>query len=171
MPASLKWRYQPPLLSGVKRPSLDLVEGIPVGVGRNYSDAARLGLIDSRIGALVRTMNVPGVMGTIACCEGHGGWGSFSSPYVAFRASVELAAILFEKLQAEALDAHRRLHFYWTVEGRFNDKRQLQYQLYVVGIDRYRWVSRRRLDHDIAIVTELARDAIAVYQEPGENAQ
>lgn len=160
MSASLKWRFRPPLFVRVKRHNLALVEGIPRGVGRDYADAQRLGLIDPRIAALVSAMNVPHLIHTIACCEGHGGWGEFSSPYVAFEAPVELAALLHERLQDDMMQSRSRLNFNWSVEGGFGRQRQLVFRLSIPGINRYRWVSRKRLDRDISVVREMLLDAI-----------
>lgn len=138
MSASLKWRYQPPLLARVKSQNLTRVEGIPRGIGRNYADAKRLALIDSRIASIVDAMNLPRLVHTVACCEGHGGWGRFSSPYVAFEAPVELAAFLHERLQAEMMRPRSRLNFNWSIEGGFGSDRQIVFRLLIAGIERYR---------------------------------
>ncbi|UIF89244.1 hypothetical protein [Cupriavidus sp. UYPR2.512] len=171
MSASLKWRFRPPLFVRVKRHNLKLVQGIPRGLGRDYVDAQRLGLIDSHIAALVAAMNVSDLMHTVACCEGHGGWGSFSSPYVAFEAPVELAAMLHERLQADVMKSRSRLNFYWSVEGGFGSHRQIVFRLSIPGIDRYRWVNRNRLDRDICVVHEMLLNAIAQFRgaaDPGK---
>lgn len=164
MSVSLKWRFQPPLLARMQRCNVKLVESIPRGLGRNYADAQRLGLIDARIADLVDAMNVPSLMHTVACCEGHGGWGSFSSPYVAFEAPAELAAMFNERLQADALEARSSLNFYWNVEGGFGIHRQIVFRLAIPGINRYRWVSRHRLDNDIVVVRTMLLDAIGQYR-------
>jgi len=130
----------------------------------HYADAQRLGLVDSRIAALVATMNVPHLMHTSACCEGHGRWGSFSSPYIAFEAPVELAAILHESLQGDLMQQGSRLNFNWSVEGCFGGDRQIVFRLVIQGIDRYRWVSRNRLDGDISVVREMVLDAISQFR-------
>ena len=171
MAASLKWRYRPPLFVRTNRQSLRLLEGIPRGLGRNYADAQRLGLIDSRIAALVATMNVPDLMNTIACCEGHGGWGRLSSPYVAFVAPVELAAILHECLQADALESRPRLNFYWSVEGGFGSDRQIVFRLSIPDINRYRWVSRSRIDNDISVVREMILGVIDQFTDAVQRAK
>ncbi|MBB5547416.1 hypothetical protein [Paraburkholderia fungorum] len=164
MAAPLKFRYRPLVFVPVRRCNLALVEGVPRGIGREYADAKRLGLIDPRIASLVAAMNVPHLMYTIACCEGHGGWGSFSSPYMAFEAPVELAAILHEQLQADMMRSRSRLNFNWSVEGHFGSNRQIVFRLSIPGINRYRWVSRKGLDGDISVVREMLLDAISQFR-------
>jgi hypothetical protein len=156
MAAALKWRYRPPLFSRVKRENLVAVEGILRGVGRDYADATRLGLIDQRIAHLVAAMNVPSLM--------HGGWASFSSPYVTFEAPVELAAMLNERLWSDSMQAKSQLNYFWAVEGGFGTHRQIIFRLFIPGIDRYRWVSRKRLDADIACVRSMMLNALAQYR-------
>jgi hypothetical protein len=156
MAAALKWRYRPPLFSRVKRENLVAVEGILRGVGRD--------LIDQRIAHLVAAMNVPSLMHTVACCEGHGGWASFSSPYVTFEAPVELAAMLNERLWSDSMQAKSQLNYFWAVEGGFGTHRQIIFRLFIPGIDRYRWVSRKRLDADIACVRSMMLNALAQYR-------
>lgn len=163
MTAALKWRYRPPLFLRMKQDNLVAVEGILRGSGRDYADATRLGLIDKRVALLVATMNVSELMHTVACCEGHGGWGSFSSPYVAFEAPVELAAMFNERLWSDSIQAKSQLNYFWAVEGGFGTQRQITFRLAIPGIDRYRWVSRKRLDADIASVRTMMLDALAQY--------
>lgn len=149
--------------------NLEAVEGVLRGSSRPYADACRLQLIDLQIKPLVDAMNISGVIETIACCEGHGGFGGFSTPYVAFATSIELAARLNEELQADSLMPQPRLCYHWEVTGFFGKEREILFLVKIPAIDRYRWVTRRRLNADflqIRSMLEQALDVPAFHRHP-----
>lgn len=136
------------------------IEGVHRGRHRPYAEAIRLNLIDPHIATLVEAMNIPGVMRTIACCEGHVGLGRYSSPYVAFEASIDRAARWSDAVQGDALQASPRLRYHWEIVGKVSQEGGLVFVLSIPAIDRCRWVSRRRLNADIAVLEHLAQEVL-----------
>ncbi len=140
----------------------DFVEGQPAGAPRDYADAKRLSLIDPHIRELVQAMNVPGVASTLAACEGHRYLLSgCTRPYVLFRAENAVAARLGVLIENDLMSDARRLRYHWELTGHFWNA-DLRWTLDIQDLDRHFWVTRRRLDADMAVL----RDMVAIAFGP-----
>ncbi len=85
------------------------------GLPRPYENALELGLIEPRIAEMVSHLNVPGIVRTYACCEGHERVGDVELPYVAFAAEIDFVRVLNLKLLGAA-PGHGALKHHWIVE-------------------------------------------------------
>jgi hypothetical protein len=54
--------------------------------------------------------------------------------------------------------------------GGFGRDRQIVFTLSIPGINRYRWVSRHRLDSDISVVREMLLDVIGQFRGAAQQA-
>ncbi|MEX3628533.1 MAG: hypothetical protein VB138_02640 [Burkholderia sp.] len=156
MTSALKWRYCIRRARPHRR-NLELIEGVPRGMGRAYTDAERLGLTDPAIRELVAAMNRVDLVATLASCEGHGGWGRYASPYVLFRSRVQWAAQLNARLEADAVSENPTLNYEWRVIGVFDADHRVIFRRAIPGIRRYRWVTRHRLNQDFSRVRALCQ--------------
>jgi len=69
-----------------------------------------------------------------------------------------------ERLSSDLMQPKPQLNYFWEVEGRFGAQRQIAFRLAISGIDRYRRVSRKRLDADISCVRTMLLAALAQYR-------
>lgn len=155
----------------MKRRNSEFIEGSPRGAVRSYADARRLSLIDPHIAPLVETMNVPGLMHTVACCEGHGSRGGLSIPYVSFKAPVVLAGLLHKRLEGDAMQANPWLKFYWVIEGYFDGDHRLVFRLTIPRIsliDDIRYgggrIWRKGLDEDFSTLGGMVVDVVSGFK-------
>jgi hypothetical protein len=128
------------------------------GKPRRYDRAVALGLIDPRIAGLVAKLNVPGIVSTYACCEGH--WLSDGVrlprdefPYVGFRADIDFAAALNRALTEVSPSAGGRLQYHWIVEYGFG---------FVLRphVSEALGLGRAVTDRDFAVIGDLVDDVV-----------
>jgi len=135
------------------------------GAPRAYREAVSLGVIDRRIRGLVAAFNVPGVVTTLASCQGHY-WPFLmvrETPYVMFRTTTSIAAKLAVLVRKDSLQAAHLayLNYGWIVEGHFDDQGELQFTLRF-GSSRFK---RTRVDQDF----EVLRQWVQPLFQPGAN--
>lgn len=145
---------------------MEYIEGLPKGAGRTYEDAARLGLIDAPIRALVAAINAePRIVSTLACCAGHSSLGRYyRPPYVVFAAPVSAAAQFDAQLRDADSSPRHGLRLIWEVTGRFDDGR-LYFTLSPNNLSRYWFVPRHWIAGDFRILEGLVPKLLAAARE------
>lgn len=129
---------------------------------RPVSEAAELGVIDPRIGRLVTAFNVNGIVSSVSSCEGHRAWllPARNTPFVMFSTEVARAARLASRILRDYEQACELQH-YWTVEATFNADSELVFSLNCPD----RRFNRRRLDADMVLLAQWARESFQVSGE------
>lgn len=121
--------------------------------------------IEPGVAPLVDVMNAHPAIRTIASCHGHIERGT--GPYVYFAAPITLASAIERALCADAHGA-RRLRTPWRVSARFDGAFELRFSLgaprYDVAAPYSLVLSRRRLDRDLAVLTNIVGDAVRCQQ-------
>ena len=128
------------------------------GIPRPYHEAKRLGVIDVHVRELVDAMYQTGFI-TKASCQGHGFLQMHSEPYIAFTTETNNASVLNMILESDSISKNRQLHYYWVVQGRFNEHGDLVFIL-TLGCERPRslwWCVRRRLRQDFLTLTDMVK--------------
>lgn len=129
------------------------------GPPRPYQDAIALGVIEERIRALVAVMNIPGVVETVASCEGH----RFRNvgPYVAYRSDNDFACRLERRIRADEQSQRPTLAYYWTNRAYISSDFELIFTLSAPAIDSGKQtLCRGRLDSDFRILASMVKEAV-----------
>lgn len=131
---------------------------------RPHTEALALDVIDPRVRALVSVFNVDGVVSSVSSCEGHRLWclPTRRTPFVMFSTDIARAARLAKRILLDFEQACELQH-YWTVEATFDADGELVFSLHCPD----RRFARRKLDADILLLTQWARDVFQI----GEGAQ
>ncbi|MFZ6814937.1 hypothetical protein ACO0K3_10755 [Undibacterium sp. Rencai35W] len=135
------------------------------GKPRSYLEAKSLLVIDRRIAGLVDAMNCPATIWTTGSCEGHG-WGFIkSSPYVAFKCRVNIAAALSRILVNDFYSDCPVLNYFWEMTAHFDPNFDLTYVFQVPGITSRKWfyATRRGVDQDLTKIELLFRNEISKH--------
>lgn len=90
--------------------------------------------VEPRIRPLVERMNASGEIQTIASCQGHPAVAV--SPYVYFRATIEVASAIEKLLRQSNMRGEQRLSTLWMVDGQFNGEYDLVFTLHSPQWDR-----------------------------------
>ena len=136
------------------------------GMPRPYAEAANLNVIDERIRDLVAVLNVPGIVSTYACCEGHRYLLGQSSPYIAFVASSCFAVAFEQQLRNDSVSNSRRLYYRWANEPGINSDFAMSYRLHAPELDLGggRKFDRNRLDADFEVLATMLAPLIAEHR-------
>ena len=132
-----------------------------MGIPRPYHEAKDLGVVDLRIRDLVEAMNIPGVLETVASCEGHSKWWSGQTgPYVAYRATNDFVCKIEKLLREDEVSEHRKLFYCWSNRGYISSDFELIFSLQAPGIDTdKRTLKRHQLDADFKVLELMIKDA------------
>ena len=136
-----------------------VIEGVFRGSGRKFSDAARLQLIDEHMLPLVHGMNSLVGVETIACCEGHGLLGIYSTPYVAFTAPPDVACKFQIALERASNSNSAVLNYWWDMDARYREDGILIYRINAPSLDRHFWVTRKKLNKDFETILNLFQES------------
>jgi hypothetical protein len=140
------------------------------GKSRLYLEAKLLLVIDKRISGLVDAMNDSPTIWTTGSCEGHG-WGFIkTSPYVAFKCGVTVAALLAKVLELDLYSVHPKLNYFWELNAHFDPNFDLTYVLQMPGISSGKWfyATRRGVDQDLTTIELMFRNEIFKHLDSQE---
>ncbi len=125
-------------------------------------------MIEPKIRPLVEGMNATGVIKTVASCQGH--LGLFRSPYVYFKATVEVAAAIDQVLREAESNDEANTRFGWTVNGMFDADHELTFRLHspelewrsrsFLDLAWYFGLNRERLDSDLSALVDIVKQAV-----------
>lgn len=123
-------------------------------------EAVRVGAIEDGVRPLVEALNACG-MTTIASCAGHAAripwFDDERHPFVMFRAPVEFARAIAQRLQHGSGRDESELHYYWIVQGHFYPDTwvDLVWSIKAPSV-RVRW-NRQKLDADLATLAHFTQ--------------
>lgn len=136
-----------------------MIEGVVRGSGRKFSDATRLRLIDEHMLSLVHGLNSLIGVETIACCEGHGLFGRYSTPYVSFTAPSDVACRFQISLDRASNSNSAILNYWWDMDARYREDGILIYRICAPSLDRHFWVTRKKLNNDFETILKLFHES------------
>lgn len=125
--------------------------------------------VEKRIMPLVQALNRPGLVWTLASCEGHPSRGT--GPYVSFSCPVGVAAQIAKCLSHLYTDD--KLNYYWEVVGRLHPSDgRLSFRLQAPELEPMGLIaelklraSRRKLDDDLFLLGKEIENLVSAFIE------